>query len=691
MATKSSHVAKTKASARSVAQKSNWESVTWDDVANWAGSRSMTRGRAYQRGGRVHDLATTTDGRLIATVSGTRIYTTGVWWEADVLHSRCTCPVGWNGCKHAVAVLATYLDMLAKSAVVPVVDAADDKWEELTNNSLSEAPSDDFDHGDEDDESEDSESPQVPRRRTGKASNEKIRKLIDAKSREELAELVWSLTQRFPELREEFCERIALGEGDADRLIAEARKELRRVTSEPGWRNYWKGEGYTPDFSRLARYLDRMVELGQADAVVKLSREIVAQGMEQIGQSNDEGETATAFAECLPPIFRAVNRSKMSTAQKLLFAIDADLRDEYSVIESDLLDTVFGCNTSPSDWSATADALAGRLKSEVRSGSNFHDKYQREQIADWLVKALTRAGRDREIIAVREREARITGSYGRLVPLLIEQKRYDEAEHWAAEGIQKTVKNSPGIADQLAKAMAELARSRKQWKVAAAHAAWEFFDRPGCDKFSALAAAAERAGCLVPVKRQALEFLENGRLPFSVTAKNNGPSVIFLPDWPLPFPDYLLPLLRNGDQRPHYDILIDMAIAEHRPDEILRWYDLWRSAMKSQRLGSYGFGNYADSVAAAVAEDHPERSLEIYRDCVEVNLKQASVSAYETVAAYLKKMRPILKSLDRGPEWNDLVAEIRVNYRNRPRFMEVLDRLEARPILQNPRNSRHRQ
>jgi uncharacterized Zn finger protein len=151
-------------------------------------------------------------------------------------------------------------------------------------------------------------------------------------------------------------------------------------------------------------------------------------------------------------------------------------------------------------------------------------------------------------------------------------------------------------------------------------------------------------------------------------------------------PDYLLPLLRNGDQRPHYDILIDMAIAERHPDEILRWFDLWRAAAKSQRAGSlYGFGSYADSVAAAVAEAHPERALEIYRGCVDTNLTQASISAYETVAAYLKKMRPILKSLDRGPEWNDLVAEIRVNYRNRPRFMEILDRLEARPILQKPR------
>ena len=123
----------------------------------------------------------------------------------------------------------------------------------------------------------------IPRRRTGKAGDDEIRKHIDAKSREELAELVWSLAQRFPELREEFRERVALGEADADRLIAEARKELRRATAEPGWKNYWKGEGYTPDFSRLARYLDRMVALGQADAVVKLSREIMARGMEMIG------------------------------------------------------------------------------------------------------------------------------------------------------------------------------------------------------------------------------------------------------------------------------------------------------------------------------------------------------------------------------------------------------------------------
>lgn len=683
MAAKSPRAAKAKSSAHTESPQSKWASLTWDDVANWAGSRSVSRGRAYQRGGRVRDLRISTEGKLLATVTGGHRYATGVWWEADALRSRCTCPVGWNGCKHAVAVVATYLEMLAKSDAIPIADAEDRRWEELASG-VPEEPYEDV----EDNDSWEDDEGQPPRReRTGKAhaaDDEKIRKHIDAKSQAELAELVWSLTQRFPDLREEFRERIALGEGDADRLISEARKELRKATSEPGWRNYWKGEGFTPNFSRFARYLDRMVELGHADAVVKLSREIMERGMEQIGQSNDEGETATAFAECLPPLFRAVKESSLTPTQRLLFAIDADLKDEYSVIEDEHLDTVLEGNASSSDWSAAADELARRLKSDTRTGGNFHDKYQRERIADWLVRALTKAGRDDEIIAVREREARFTGSYERLVPLLIERKRYDDAERWAAEGIRKTVQEAPGIADKLAKSMGEIARLRRQWNLVAAHAAWEFFERPGREKFAELVSAAERAGCQEAVQHLALEFLETGKLPFSVTVTKEGAhSSVIHPDWPLPLPAYLLPLLRFGEPHPHYDVLIDMAIAERRPDDVLRWFETWRAAAKGQRAGWYfGAGSYADKVAAAVAESHPERSLEVYRGCVDQNLTQASVSSYETVAAYLMKMRPILKSLDRGWEWNELVTEIRTNYRNRPRFMEILDRLEARPILQ---------
>lgn len=48
-----------------------WASLTWEDVNSWAGSRSASRGRTYQRQGRVADLAVTEDGKLLATVMGT--------------------------------------------------------------------------------------------------------------------------------------------------------------------------------------------------------------------------------------------------------------------------------------------------------------------------------------------------------------------------------------------------------------------------------------------------------------------------------------------------------------------------------------------------------------------------------------------------------------------------------------------
>ncbi|QEE28455.1 hypothetical protein FTW19_10860 [Terriglobus albidus] len=633
----------------------------------------MTRGRTYQRNGRVRDLVISEDGKLQATVVGGQRYTTRVWRKADdTLQSDCNCPVILNGCKHAVAVVVAYLDMLAKDVHVPVADAEASQQVEPQRDS-HEAPHEEPEDGGD---SEEYEELPIPRQGTGKRrkseiDDEKIRKHIEAKSRDELVELLWSLTQRLPEVQEEFCERIALSEGDVGRLIANARKELRKATSEPGWMDYWGGEGYTPDFGRLIRYLDRMIECGQANAVVNLGLEILDRGTELLEQSNDEGETTMAFAKCLPSVFRALTISTLPSVQKLLFAIDAHLIDEFEVIDVAMLKAVFEGNVSRSDWSAVADKLDGRLKS-LPSGN----EYTHERVSKWLMQALKRAGRDGEILAFHEREARITGNYMPFISLVIEQKRYDDAKRWAAEGIQKA-NLELGTMNPLISAMCEIARRQREWDVVATHAAREFFDRPSSESFNELVAAADRAGCREAVARLAMEFLETGNPPFSVGAWKDGTyKAICRPDWPLPLPDYLLPVLQFRGNRPHYNVLVDMAIAARSPDDVLRWYDKWCTT------DSYFAAGYANKVATAITESHPERALEIYQALVDANLTRAEIPAYELIAAILKRMRPIMKSLDQGWRWNELVTEIRIRYRNRRKFMEILDRLEAGPILQ---------
>ena len=690
-----------------------WTSLTWDDLGNWAGSRSVARGRAYQRDGRVKKLAISEDGRLLATVEGGDRYAVSVCLNAGEkrdgkIESHCTCPVGYN-CKHAVATVAAYLQMLADGTTVPTADADDPRWRKLSHDDLededdvdewNDEDSDEWD-GDEDEEDNDDQEEDEeaeherkppkrgrPKSQTRSEWDAKIQQHIRGKSREELADQLLSLVERFPELREEFQERIALSEGDVERLVVQARRELRERTEEIGWQNHWDDEGHTPDYSRLKHRLERLAELGHSDAVVELGREFIERAMGQVEQSDDEGETATAVAECLPVVFDAVVKSTLSGPQKILFAIDAHLKDGCDVID-DSAEGILDAKWEPADWSAVADELTRRLRKTPKAADDsWHRNYERDQISDWLLTALENAGRGGELLAVYEAEARATGSYERLVRYLIAEKRFEDAERWAREGIEKTREKLPGIASALAGALCDVSRVRREWGVVAAHAAWQFFERPDRTTFDELVAHSTKAKCGEEVRAAALRFLETGDLPFQCSARSKGGQTIRVDSgWPLPVPDYLVPLMRPRDreispQGPHYDVLLDMAIAAKKPDDVLRWYDKMSKGRK--RSGGWGWTGeeMCDEVAAAVAKSHPERALEIYRNGLDGALPQAHISAYESAAAYLRKMRPIMKSLGRESEWSELLADIRLKHRNRPRFMEILDNLEGGTILE---------
>jgi len=109
----------------------------------------VDRGRAYQKQRRIHDLAISEDGRLLATVTGGSRYAVTVWCEPSpkrrgAIYSRCTCPVGASSCKHAVAVVAEYLQRLSGGEKTPIANQDDDRWELLADES-GDADKDDVD------------------------------------------------------------------------------------------------------------------------------------------------------------------------------------------------------------------------------------------------------------------------------------------------------------------------------------------------------------------------------------------------------------------------------------------------------------------------------------------------------------------------------------------------------------------
>ena len=77
MSSKQQHAVKGK--VQKATKDQGWIALSWDDLAEWAGSRSVDRGRTYQRQGRVHDLAISEDGWLLATVTGGARYAVTAW------------------------------------------------------------------------------------------------------------------------------------------------------------------------------------------------------------------------------------------------------------------------------------------------------------------------------------------------------------------------------------------------------------------------------------------------------------------------------------------------------------------------------------------------------------------------------------------------------------------------------------
>jgi uncharacterized Zn finger protein len=725
-----------------------WAALTWGDLEGWAGSRSVARGRTYQRGGRVKDLRITADGRLLATVTGgARYATTASLTGAKTgspLGAACSCPIGGN-CKHAVAVVAEYLDALANARPVPPAAPDDPRWATLEAAATGirsavtdgyardeDESHDEHDEGDPGGEDDDKEltADQLDRvrraaraargqtRAAGTSWDDKIERHIRAKSPAELADLAWLLTKRFPEVYREFRERIALQEGDAGQLVEEARREIRKVTAESGWQNRWSDGGHTPDYSRIRHRLVRLLESGRADEVVALGRELIAGGLKQVGQSDDEGETAAALAACLPTVFQAVTRSRLAPPERLLFAIDAELADDYDVV-GDAGAVVLDAPASAEDWSAVADALTARVRAlpaPERGEYSFSRDYARDRLTGWVAAALAHAGRDGELGALYEAEARATNSYERLVAFLFDRNRAEEAERWAREGIAATGAKSPGIAAHLAERLRERAAARKRWDEVAAHAALKFFESPGARAFDELMKAARKAEVEEAVGAAARRFLETGVKPFRVPAPPPAPppprtrlagrrkavapppappqpaapaAVTVDPAWPLPLPEYLVPLLKprgpyDPEPRPRLDVLLDMAIAADRPDEVLHWFDRMRAGAGHDRWTGYA-SSYADRVAAAVSRTHPERAIEVYRVGLDAQLPNANQSAYQNSAGYLRKLRPLYAALDRSGEWTALVASIRERYKARRLFMELLDGLEGHTIIQTVR------
>lgn len=667
--------------------------LTWDDLKEWAGSRVVARGKSYRRA--VEDLRTTTDGRLLAWVEGSDRYATAVGLsKRGKLSSACTCPYG-TACKHAVAMILTYLDAVQAQTPVPAATKDDERLERIAEAHEEDEP--DNDDWDEDaayeaDSNIEAPSGTVPtKNRAAKRGRSEdpdavVRRYLRALSLEELLDFVWELANDFPDVRQRIADRAELQSGDVKKLLANTRREIASVSADPGWTRHWSNERHIPDYSRVQERLESLLASGHADEVVALGEDLLRRGIQQVEMSHDEGETGQEIADCMAVVFRALKASSMTAPERVLWEIDVRLRDNYAILDHIEGPVAGGARIGPADWSAVADALAGRLETmPARSSSDAEggdSPYRRGGIMRWLLDALKNAGREPEIAAILTREAEITHCYVELVDHLLAEGQKKAAEEWARKGFGRTIEKLPGIAWSLEDRLRDLAVRRKDAPLVAAFRAMEFFERPDADRFAKVQEATTKLGLWDTVRPMLLRWLETGIRPEEAPApdaprrgrpKGTQPRAAREPAWPLPPTGLLIPGEGHRHRSfPDTDTLIAIAIREKRNEDVLRWYE------RTIKRGGYWHEHQGEAAANAVQETHPDAALAIWLRTVKTHIAMTKPAAYQIAGASLAKMKAVYHRTGRLAEWGHLLAALRAEHARKPRMLEVLDGLEGK-------------
>ena len=617
----------------------SFAALSWNDLEQWAGPTILERGKSYRR--RVYDLTVTDEKHLVATVAGSEPYITRVWVNDDEPDCECSCPY-WGPCKHAVAVILAYLDCIKSELPVPLIEPGE---LDARLSVYGLADEQDSDVG---------------------IDVEAARTALKAMTKAQLIEWAVDAFSDHPSIFDSLPSTVPAGGIAVDKMVARLRQQIRKTGDERGWQDYWSDDGYIPDYSPIQKQLEKLLKGGHIEVILELGEELFSLGITQVGESDDEGETASEIAGCLAVVFAAMGKSQKPAAQRMIWYWDKVLQDDYGLLD-ELEPPIDYRAMKRADWSEVVEEFNKRLENCPRpkvDSTGFSDKYYRQRLLEYTLEALSQAGEPERATELMIAELPYCDNYVEVVDYLLASSANDQAEHWAYQGFHKTIGSLPGIAWKLVEQLLDMAMKRKDWPQVAALHVDSFLQNISVDNYRAAQKSSQKAGCRAQIQAELLCYLETGISPLSAA------------DWPLPGTRLKFPKPKYHQSFPDYEALIEIALFEKRTEDALHWY---------QKTGDKSY--HAEAIAQAVQKTNPDVSLGIWQGKVEAFIAKVKPAAYRDAMPYLRKMQKLMLSNGRAEDYCRYISAIRKQHKAKRRLMQELDALENRsknnrPILE---------
>jgi len=630
-----------------------FKELRWSDIQDWAGGKATAKGMKYQEEERVKEIKNTPEGSLIARVQGTTEYFTEVSLENGKLSSICTCLVGHN-CKHGVAAILEYLERIEQGEEVPVIS---DKDLLIARARIGYAGAETF-------ETFDAEE----------SSLQNLRKYLEKLEKPELIEILVAFAKKDSLLGVYLRDRQKLASENSAEIIGGIYSELDELWRETRDYDYWSYENENvPDFSDLQVRLESLLDSGHPDELLDIGKALMDK-YDGIAEYDEEGEIGTKVSNCMDVVFKALSQSSLPAHEKMLYALEIELKDNYNILDEH---TFWKEDFSQEEWRLFAESLKFRLQEAERTENALYDSsWEWDYIVDRLVDALGKAGLSEEIIPICELEAERSGSYVRLVRILLDSGDKEKAEEWIYRGIKETREDEPGTAHQLWQILLEIKENEENWLFVTALEAEEFFRYPQLASYIGMREAARKIGKWQEIREAALRYLKNGELQVNQGRTTEETSI--LPG--------ILPktgLLEIGSltkiKPPVFDLLIKIAIQENDPEEVACWYEEFKKNRgEAERYLNSAFEN---EIANAVKEKYPEIAIEIWKKHAETLISKTKVSSYEAASVYIRKVKETLEAIGKKKEWEAYLRDTGELHRRKRKLLEILDMMGEDRII----------
>lgn len=470
-------------------------------------------------------------------------------------------------------------------------------------------------------------------------SSSDIKKFLSTQDKDTLVSLLMDHTQSDDRLLEKL--RMKTAGADTKRGITSFRHSIDEAVSWGEYIDYKSMHEYTSGIDDVIASLDDLLKAGEAEAVIELTEYSLRRLEEQMDMVDDSDGLMSGILEEVQELhYQACTKAQPDpeTLAEKLFQWELNSDWEVFAGAAQRYARILGKkgmehyrSRAEKEWARVPVIGPGKEMEEYRG-----TRYRITQIMETLA---THDGSIEQLVAIKSKNLSLPYDYLEIAQIYKKAGKEDKTLEWALKG----VKSFPNHSDtRLHEFLAEEYQQRKRFGDAM-ELIWKIFvENPGLESCKLLKRHATRtggAGAWREWREKALACIR------TKLAKR-----------------------KSGAQSKWYENTIDHS-------DLVRIF-LWEKETAQAWQEAQQGGCTKDlwlKLARLREQGSPEDALSVYQTFVEPTIRQANNEAYREAVSLIKKVRLLMKRLERMEEWDRFLEPLKTTYKRKRNFMKLLE------------------